>query len=120
MARRTVVQQIFAFEARGKFGRPASFGRALCGYNLLGLEDALCGIYQKKTFANGRDISFMRYYRPKNPRSVAQQANRARFAAAMSGYQALTDEQKLAYSKKAKRLGLNAWNLFIRDYMRTH
>ena len=60
----------------------------------------------------------MIYYTPTNPQTEEQQANRTKFADAMAGAIALTEEQKAPYKTRAREEGGVTWfNIFIRDYM---
>lgn len=78
------------------------------------------GIYQARMTKRGKVPVKMRFYRPTNPQTVPQEANRAKFAAAMSAWQALTSDEKAAYTERAKRRGMFGWGLFIRDYFQNN
>lgn len=78
------------------------------------------GIYQVRTQNGTHQTVKMKFYRPTNPRTEAQQANRQKFADAMSAWGLLTPEQKLAYNKEAKKYQTFGWCLFIRKYYQTH
>lgn len=74
------------------------------------------GIWHRR-MVRGQKVSIrMKFYRPTNPETEPQQANRAKFAAAMSAWGALTENQKSGYIKRAKKRGMNGWGLFIREY----
>jgi hypothetical protein len=74
------------------------------------------GIYQQRMLKNGKGYIKMKFYTPTNPQTTAQQANRQKFADAMSAWQSLTTEQKGAYNKRARTRGWFGRNLFIREY----
>lgn len=74
------------------------------------------GIYQMRMTKRGKVPIKMKFYTPTNPQTEAQEANRAKFAAAMSSWQALTPEQKNAYTERAKKRNMFGWGLFIREY----
>lgn len=74
------------------------------------------GIYQSRMTQQGKKSFKLRFYTPTNPQTAPQQANRAKFAAAMTAWKALTDEQKAPYTIRAKKLGMFGRNLFIREY----
>ena len=57
------------------------------------------------------------YVVPRNPQTVNQQANRARFAAAMAAWKELPVDQKAVYEAAAKPLKLFGKNVFVREYM---
>lgn len=118
MARLSAEQKVVALETRGRFGRPSSFGRAHFGFNLLGQDDSLCGIFQKATFADGRAISIRPFYWPSNPQTPAQVARRTLFQEGVSAYRALTPEQLIAINEEGKRRGMSGYNLFLSKYLR--
>lgn len=70
----------------------------------------------RKSYKKSKRPLKMKFYTPTNPQTVAQQANRQKFADAMSAWGSLTDEQKNAYNKRARKLNLFGWNIFIREY----
>ena len=90
---------------RGKLGHPGD-------YDPLHVN----GIYQMRLTKRGKVYVKMKFYAPTNPRTPAQQANREKFAAACSAWQLLTVEQKAVYHKRARRLSLRGWSLFIKEY----
>lgn len=74
------------------------------------------GIYQMRLTKTGKRPIKMKFYTPTNPQTEAQQANRQKFANAMTSWGALTEAQKDSYTERAKKVGLFGWNLFIREY----
>lgn len=120
MAKLSTKQKFIALETRGRIGRPSTFGRAHCGFNLLGADDSLFGTYQKARFATGREISLRPFYWPTNPQSVAQQANRGKFSAGVVAYRALTTDQLIDINKAGQSRGLTGYNYFLSKYLRTH
>lgn len=74
------------------------------------------GIYQMRNTKRGKRPIKMKFYTPTNPRTTAQQANRQKFADAMSAWSALTEAEKAEYNERAKGRGTFGWGLFIRDY----
>ena len=109
-------ESLRSFSARKKVGRSASFGFGRRGHGRFGDSSRLAGVYQKR-IAGGRSYTVrMRYYRPTNPQSVPQQANRAKFSAAMSAWGGLTAGEKSAYNERAKKRQMFGWGLFIREY----
>lgn len=74
------------------------------------------GIWQMRMTKRGKVPIKMKFYTPTNPQTEAQEANRTKFAAAMSAWGALTDEQKAVYTARAKKIQFFGWNLFIREY----
>lgn len=116
---------------RGKMDYSNGFGFAVLGKSRLGDPRLQGGIYQKRVRgynqftgpALGDNETYyvkMRSYAPTNPRTVPQQANRAKFADGMSAWALLTTEQKNAYNKRANRKGrLGRW-LFMSEYLKNH
>jgi hypothetical protein len=95
-----------SLSARNKFGIRAG-----------GIPGPNACVFQQKVTKQGKKTSKMVYNPPSNPRTVLQQANRSVFADAVSSWQILTDEQKLAYNKNAVGKHMSGYNLFIREYM---
>jgi len=97
------------FYVRKKLGKPGQ----LDPYGVF-------GIWQMRMTRTGKRPIKMKFYSPTNPKSVPQEANRAKFAAAMSAWMALTTEQKQSYTVRAKRRNMFGWGLFVRDYFMSH
>lgn len=74
------------------------------------------GIWQMRMTKRGKVPVKMKWYTPTNPRTEAQQANRTKFANAMSAWGSLTTEQKTLYNVRAKKRRMFGWGLFIREY----
>jgi len=74
------------------------------------------GIYQMRMTKKGKVPIKMKFYTPANPETIPQQANRQKFADAMTAWGNLTDEQKTVYNKRAKKRQMFGWGLFIREY----
>jgi len=58
----------------------------------------------------------MKFYRPTNPRTPEQQANRAKFAQAVQAWQNLPLDQKRVYNEKASKKPMSGYNLFIKKF----
>lgn len=116
-------------QEKGSIRRGDGFATIRFGHSAFGAVAHVGGVYQKRR-ANkrGRDgtkykpgDSFyvkMRYYRPTNPNTPAQQAGRTKFAEAIAGWQALSPVDKQNYNSKAKRHSRNGYSLYISEYMR--
>lgn len=89
----------------GKLGTPTSA-------DPLGVN----GIYQMRMTKRGKVPVKMKFYTPTNPQTELQQANRAKFAAAMAAWQGLSSGDKAVYNKRAKKRQMFGWGLFIREY----
>lgn len=78
------------------------------------------GIWQMRKTKRGKVPVRMKFYTPTNPQTESQQANRAKFAAAMSAWHALTTSQQSAYNVRARKLGMFGRNLYIREYYQSN
>lgn len=116
-------------QTRGTLGWGSGFGFARNGDGKFGDSDRISGIYQKRVTGYnqyGRNPSRprrsyyvrMKKYRPTNPRTAPQQANRSKFTAANAAWNELTPEQKVPYNKTGKRSGLQGRSVFVREYMK--
>lgn len=99
----------------GKLSNGGGIGFGACGSMRIGDPRRNGGIYQRRHEKSGVYYVKMKNYAPSNPRTPAQQANRAKFAAAVAGWDNLTTEQKNAYNKRASRRGqIGRW-LYLRE-----
>lgn len=78
------------------------------------------GTYRSATFQTGRRVQKLPFYRPHNPRSEAQTANRSSFAAGAAAWQALSPSDKMSYNNRAKGSGRTGYNLFLKQYLNTN
>jgi len=106
-----------SLDIRGRAGFTAAAGMARCGYSRCAADKDFGGIYQRKKTPTGWATSRMRYYRPTNPQTTAQQAWRALFALGISGYQSLTADEKIALNKEGRRYRQSGLTLFMRRYL---
>lgn len=120
MALLTQKERMIGFSVRKKAGIAGGCGFARCGNTKCGSAYEMRGIFQQRHMKKGIDTIKMRAYRSTNPRTDPQQANRSKFADAMAAWMALTDDQKAAYTKRAKRRAMFGWGLFVRDYFQSH
>lgn len=136
------IDKLFSVLPAKRFGLFNQFGSSQFGFSVYGLEDifvyfteygntvfgidpyanilCLSGIYRRDNVTG--EIKYYRepYYITKNPRTVPQQANRAKFAAAVLAWQNLTDEQKIPYNKKSKGKYMSGYNVFLKEYLSSH
>ena len=75
------------------------------------------GIYQQRKCRTGRETVKMKFYKPTNPRTEKQQANRQKLASANLAWKSLTDEQKKVYNKNAIGTVMTGYNLFIKKFL---
>jgi hypothetical protein len=78
------------------------------------------GIWQMRMTRRGKVPIKMKFYVPTNPQTGPQQANRQKFADAMTAWMVLTSEQKEVYTKRAKKRGMFGWGLFVREYYQSN
>lgn len=99
------------------------------GHSSLGASAFIGGVYQRRVTGynnTGRKAHLprktyyvkMRYYRPTNPNTPAQQAGRSKFAEAVQGWKDLTAAEKQEYNKRASRHSRRGRNLYISEFMR--
>jgi len=68
---------------------------------------------------NSYDKEYARIYvKPENPNSDKQKAVRKTFGDAVRSWQSLHSEEQQKYNKKARRLSLSGYNLYISLYMK--
>ncbi|MFH0975879.1 MAG: hypothetical protein V1874_08870 [Spirochaetota bacterium] len=58
------------------------------------------------------------YIIPCNPNTFTQRRNRQSFAKAVKSWQALAEEEKNKYNRKARNLNMSGYNLYISDFMK--
>lgn len=136
------LDKLFSVSPRNRFGVPCRFGKSMFAEAWFGDEEIFIastpfgtlsfadsnfgnififsGIYHKIITNRGNEIHRHDYYFPKNPRSEAQQAQRAKYADGVAAWQALTQEQKDVYNERAKRKDFFGYHLFLREYLLSH
>ncbi len=65
----------------------------------------------------GRGTYVRRYTKPTNPNTVAQQAQRGRFAAAVAAWKGLSAEARADWQKRAKRDDRTGYHLFVGQFL---
>lgn len=106
-----------SISARKKISLPNGYGEAIFGFSQYGHDNINAGIYQQRQGLDGKITAKLKFYVPTNPQTVPQQANRSVFANAVSGWQSLTAEQKLAYNKSAVGKQMSGYNFYIKEFM---
>jgi len=99
---------------------PEPFGRALFGEAEFGNIEILSGIYQKHYSLTGKYPIRMKMYWPTNPRTVPQQAQRAKYTAAVAAWLALSEADRIAWRSRASGKGRRGYDLFRSNYLKTH
>lgn len=118
-----------ALEAHGKLGTGSGYGFARRGISKFGDQRRFTGIYQKRNtgynqhgYIPGKPKRTyyvrMRPYRPTNPQTPLQQANRSKFADACAAWPLLTEDEKAYYNSIGKKRGRPGRSLFISWYMK--
>jgi hypothetical protein len=111
---------LLSFTQKGKFGLVGGFGGVQFGWSLFGYYEPLTGYYQKVRIKGEIKHRRLTPTWPSNPQTPAQQANRLKFANAISAWRLLTPEQVSEYNTKGQRKHMEGFNLFISQYMKTH
>jgi len=60
------------------------------------------------------------YKKPKNPRTLKQQTQRAKIPDALAAWRALSSAQKAVWDKKARNKPKSGYNLFTSNYLKHH
>lgn len=121
----------YSTEARRKLGWGNGFGFMRFGDAKFGDSNRSAGIYQRRVTGYnqyGRNPNRprkgyyvkMRKYRPTNPQTPAQQAQRQKMTDAILAWQGLTIPQQEVYNKRAIKQGRAGYLLFRSEYLRSH
>lgn len=116
---------------RKKTGRSSGLGSMRVGFSYLGDFRFFQGVYQKRVTGynhKGRIVGRprrsyyvrMRSYRPTNPRTELQQANRQKMTDACEAWKNLTVVDKSDYNKRGKRQNRIGRMIFISEYLKSH
>lgn len=116
------------YQVHGSLGRGTGYGFIRRGNGIYGEDVPVGGIYQRRVTGYnqaGRNPNDprreyfvrMRNYRPTNPQTIPQQANRVTFAGAVAAWQAMTEEERLPWVKRASKKSRRGRNLFIQEFM---
>jgi len=70
------------------------------------------GIYQMRMTKRGKIPFRMKFYRPYNPQSPAQTAQREKWYAAVEAWSALTPEEKAVYNVEGRKLLKRGYDYF--------
>jgi len=138
----TPFDRLIENDTHGKFGVAYQFGERRFGKFMYGREEPLLyignqevdfswhakditpvsrfGIYRRFTQGPIRRIVKNRFYIPKNPRTIPQQARRTVYANGIVAWQALTSPQKDLYNQRAKSKSISGYNLFMQEYLRSN
>lgn len=114
------LQELKAFELKGKFGKPSEFGEIYFGVSLFGDANSMNGVYQIRHCKVGRRVVRMKYAAPPIESSLAIIASRITFSNAMANWALQSTPAKNWWRLKAKPLQMHGSNLFVKQYMQTH
>lgn len=136
------IEKLFCAIPRKRFGLFNQYGMSQMAFSVYGDEDIyfmrneygrnvfgrefyadvilLSGIYQTYNVDGKTRYYREKYYIPKNPAHFPQYSSRSNMAAAVALYKALTPEQKAVYYEAAKGKKLSGYNLFLREYLKSH
>jgi len=138
----TGIEKIFSIWAKKRFGLFNQYGTSQFGFSAYGEEDIcwgktffgyaeygivdygdgliLSGIYRTDNVTGETKNYREPYYITKNPRTDLQQANRQKYADSILAWRGLTDEQKNQYNKRAIGKRMSGYNLFQKEYLKSH
>jgi hypothetical protein len=123
--------KLLSLDARGKFGVGCEIGVIMPGGFYYGDEPPLIpslygapiptsGVFQHRHKGASVGLFLLRHFIPKNPRTEEQQANRQKYADGIVAWQALTTIQKEVYNKRSQGKKMTGFNLFLREYLKSH
>jgi len=138
----TGIDTLLSIMPKKRFSKFRLFGTSQSGFSNYGAEDIflfftefgnttlgvdkfanillLSGIYRTDNVTGATKFYREPFYITKNPRTVPQQANRAKLGPAVSAWQALTNEQKEVYNKRAIGKRFFGYQLFLKEYLLSH
>ena len=96
---------------------PNQYGYIIYGVSRYGQKQDSSAVDHFLPRPSGRVHVRKRFYVPTNPQTVPQQANRTKFANAVSAWQILNAGQKEAYRIKSSGKHMSGYNLFIREFL---
>jgi hypothetical protein len=83
------------------------------------LVESMSGKAGNKVYYKRWDKLFMRQrVKGTNPNTEEQRSNRQSFTEAVKSWQALAEEEKSKYNKKARYLNMSGYNLYISGFMK--
>ena len=114
-----------------RLGLPCEYGCILPGLSVFGDQPTyllqppdksilVSGVYQRRRNGGRVVTALIRHMIPKNPRTEGQQANRQKIADGVEAWQNLTSEQKEVYNVRTIGKKMSGYNLFLREYLKSH
>ncbi|MBN2038603.1 MAG: hypothetical protein JW864_01080 [Spirochaetes bacterium] len=79
---------------------------------------SISGRFGNSVFYVNRNKQCVRsYVVPRNPNTLLQKEVRKNFTDAVKSWQQISPEEKYAYARKARGLGMSGYNLYISEFM---
>jgi hypothetical protein len=75
------------------------------------------GIYQQRHCKAGQKTIKMKFYKPRNPKTPAQMAQREKMRLAVPAWRNLTSEEKRVYNLRAGSKNMSGYNLFLKQFL---
>lgn len=135
-------ERLVSADTKKKLGKPTYYGEKMNGHCYYGQEPQKViadeygdiyfasrfygdsrtyeGIYQTRHYNGGKYTVQEKFYCPTNKKTIPQQANRTKFADAISAWQALTTSQKEVYRVKSSGKRMSGYNVFLHEYLISH
>jgi len=107
-----------SLEMRKRYSTPCGLGEQILAFSLLGDDNIMAGVYQKRPRKTGQIFVRMRYILPNDPRSPLQIARRNNMKNAVIAWQALTLPEKNVYNKMKSPIRMTGFNRYIRLYLK--
>lgn len=111
------IGRLRSIRASKKIGERVGYGGADYGVTAFGTPVDFAGIYRVRHYNGKVYHEKMDFFVQPITHTVPQDANRTKFAGAVSAWQALTAEQKAVYNKRAVGRHYFGYHLFLREYM---
>jgi hypothetical protein len=115
-----LITPLKVFSLTGRVGTGAGTARAAVGYSKAGDLFFASGIYQNRLTKKGKISTRTGFYTYVPGSTAPQLARRSVFSDGMSAWMSLTDEEKLVYDKRARRVHMFGANLFMKEYLKNH
>lgn len=117
-------EKVPCIKIRKRLGLPNQCGWIICGWSQCGDDNKYCGVYQQRRHRKGNGkLAPVIFGSPKNffqmpawpsqPPSVLRDAQQDKFKIALSMWQALTTNEKMAYNRYASRLSRRGYDYFM-------
>jgi hypothetical protein len=109
---------LLSLSSYGKIGDSWGLGEMICGDTLIGNENKIFGVYQRRKGLKGTIIVKMIYRVPPDPKTSKQLASRFFFTRMIKSYYSLSQENKDLLESLAKPLHLSGKNIYCILYQK--